>query len=1164
MGVKVKTPSPFVGAGSVATVTPNLSGMGSAIAGVADDLLTTRFEDRKISALEQAEIDSHDFINYDDNGKLKPITFLPKDNTWYSQGIRANAKTNYFNALGTDLKNFTTKTLAEFPNDPNAVKEQMDINAESAITDLDESLVGYTQALTREYTNEAVLKAQGNLYNKQRADSIVNGEIAIKQVEDRGYAGALLNNRPLSQGDINQWEAGYKDQIFGHKNGYSLEAMPKMLTIFKSRIEVHRDVSKAQKFIAVLNNPVNESPETISYVKDKLVDMGIALQKKYSGSVELSNLATEKWNEIVTIAENNYNEKEVRRQKIKTKKQSENNLNYNVLLMEKNLSALDWLNNPDEISKKISNEDITISQVQALLSGFHAQTNANEAKIQLVNSKVLLDAFERGKVTDLEMQSNEYIMNDATALGSYLKIRKAKNEKTDSDLIKFRSEHTDLNVTNIVNYMPDLIQDSESILHWGNEIVTVEEVKKFLFEKGFVKKENFEAIGYNQSGAIEKILTARKSAITFENKKQSVNKAINYSIDNNTKLSDADHKSYLEVYKFDEINLKEMSRDDVLKNFQEHNERYLTLNGAIGDILDNPLNIKEGNIDKLIPLVSTMLNVGEDGYSAKANKMFYAELSPESQKFWLELFSNMEDSNVSDSLKISKLKLKKDVENKDGEGGRNKSDKTFYASFGAMPQKSYNSDYGGSLVEQYPAFGLTNIVNSFRAANILVGKTSSLRMPLVNEGMDKEYIYQAADGSIQTQTLDKTNRDDVLKYIGHNYNNIGGDSEGPWAFIQDWNKFTDERNNDPQFRKIVERWGGLGSLSNMDLPMAVKEETLDRYRNLWDINNKPYARYPERRDKALFRLTMEVLQEGNYTPELSGVGGILSREGNLTDGYTLKWVKNGLTNAMANTGWQAADIKVTPALMGQEISHMMHNQSWNKDPNNPGQPLFKPSDFSKGVGFDYTSFHEVDWMIKPNGTDKDGNPVAEIYYYDHYDNQQKPLQVKLLYEKDDLEVKKNPELLGTETGEVATVTYPYGYKNSFYNAILKDQTGTIEKYINEHPKLQKGIGGATVKKLAEIYLNGINIFGLDDPTGISGNFMTIVMEAYETQNRINGKIDNHRANGESNEDKKNYIFDDMRNIIPYKIDNKSQNLPKVKEDPNLDLINNKYQNMNMM
>ena len=120
----------------------------------------------------------------------------------------------------------------------------------------------------------------------------------------------------------------------------------------------------------ILHNPINQNAEIISTVKDELVDMGIALQKKYSGSVELSNLATEKWNEIVTIAENNYNEKEVRRQKIITKKQSENNLNYSVLLMEKNLSALDWLNNPDEISKKISNDDITISQVQALLNNF--------------------------------------------------------------------------------------------------------------------------------------------------------------------------------------------------------------------------------------------------------------------------------------------------------------------------------------------------------------------------------------------------------------------------------------------------------------------------------------------------------------------------------------------------------------------------------------------------------------------------------------------------------------------------------------------------------------------------------------------------------------------------------------------------------------------------
>ena len=50
MGVKVKTPTPFIGAGQIGTVTPNLSGMGSAIAGVADDLLKTRFEERALRA----------------------------------------------------------------------------------------------------------------------------------------------------------------------------------------------------------------------------------------------------------------------------------------------------------------------------------------------------------------------------------------------------------------------------------------------------------------------------------------------------------------------------------------------------------------------------------------------------------------------------------------------------------------------------------------------------------------------------------------------------------------------------------------------------------------------------------------------------------------------------------------------------------------------------------------------------------------------------------------------------------------------------------------------------------------------------------------------------------------------------------------------------------
>ena len=88
MGVKQKTPTPFVGAGSVRTVTPNLTGPWTAVAKGVDDLLNVRFEDRKNVAIEQGEIDSQGLVTYDENGRLNPITNLPDDNSYYSQSLK--------------------------------------------------------------------------------------------------------------------------------------------------------------------------------------------------------------------------------------------------------------------------------------------------------------------------------------------------------------------------------------------------------------------------------------------------------------------------------------------------------------------------------------------------------------------------------------------------------------------------------------------------------------------------------------------------------------------------------------------------------------------------------------------------------------------------------------------------------------------------------------------------------------------------------------------------------------------------------------------------------------------------------------------------------------------------------------------------------------------
>ena len=226
MGVKVKTPSPFIGAGQVATYTPNLSGMGNAIADTANDLLKTRFEDRALRADEQGTTDGSNFVTYDDKGNLQNLGNLPEGDTFYDQAFKKSAKITYLNALEIDVSKFSTKFLLEHPDDANAVAEKMDILSETTMENMAPELEAHALLILNKSKNIAIATAQNNQIINEKRIANDNATFTLTQGVAEILEGASLRNEELNPLTIKTWEDAIDIKIATKQNGYTEKTKP--------------------------------------------------------------------------------------------------------------------------------------------------------------------------------------------------------------------------------------------------------------------------------------------------------------------------------------------------------------------------------------------------------------------------------------------------------------------------------------------------------------------------------------------------------------------------------------------------------------------------------------------------------------------------------------------------------------------------------------------------------------------------------------------------------------------------------------------------------------------------------------------------------------------------------------------------------------------------
>tara|TARA_R110000744_G_scaffold305276_1_gene413554 strand:- start:69 stop:1784 length:1716 start_codon:yes stop_codon:yes gene_type:complete len=550
-------------------------------------------------------------------------------------------------------------------------------------------------------------------------------------------------------------------------------------------------------------------------------------------------------------------------------------------------------------------------------------------------------------------------------------------------------------------------------------------------------------------------------------------------------MSDADHDDWLELNNAT-FNLEQ---NDPVDFYNKWNKDLFTLNGPLDKIINNPENLLLENAEKMLPLIESMTNLNKPGYSKANNNMFLFKVNKSARDFWTDYATSLKSLDSSEAAFKAALNKHKDSKKPEA---RNHAEKMFNRHLGSMKSQEYNPRVGGTIVKDY-SLGVRSWQNTITATSAvatlgLIGNLEDHQ----NKGMDIPY-----KGS--EEMMDVDNIDHQIDYVKLNFENIASKSEGILDFVQD--KLKMDSWNDASWRAVVAKWGQFGNISKIPLPTAVASEALDRYKILFAHNPAPYINHPENRDNALFKIAMEILKEKDYDVELSGKDGMLAH-GTMTKDYTPKWKRNSVTSAMMNSGWDAAKIRPNPKQIGNEIAHMFHNMKWNKNPQNPKKYLFSPQMFGEN------SFHDVSWMIKPNGFNKNGTPIAEIYWFDKENSIPRLLEVAELY-------PKGHDKEGQETGLVMPVSYPYEYKNSFYNAIYKDQTGKIEEYLKNNKWIQKAIGGDTTDKLQQAYLNGLNLFGNSDMAGWSPNFMNIIMQSYEYEMTTNGGADARTDIGEN-------------------------------------------------
>tara|TARA_R110001592_G_scaffold4832_1_gene26882 strand:+ start:22931 stop:26086 length:3156 start_codon:yes stop_codon:yes gene_type:complete len=667
MGVKVKTPTPFIGAGQIGTVTPNLSGMGSAIAGVADDLLKTRFEERALRADEQGTTDGSNFITYNDKGDLQNLGNLPEGDTFYDQAFKKSAKITYLNALQTDVQKFSAQFLLESPDDPNLVSEKMDILFENTMEDMAPELKANALLTLNKSKNVAVATAQNNKIINEKRIANDNATFTLTEGVIDSFEGASLRNEELNPLTIKTWEDAIDVKIATKQDNYTEKTKPEIL---KKLIEMHGMHKKLFKFNQLLElyDPMKEgsnyeSQVNIQKYKDEILEsLDDQSQRKEWLALTTTTYQNKKlgWDKLVVEK----NAQKLFNQKIAFEKETEIISQY---------KPEDFIIPPEERGDKKADLIKKMGPITGMAfwnANFQGRNlTADKAEIKLDNDYILLNVLNKAEgynnPKDIEARHPNVFNNEYYGSDMLFKLNKHFIEEHNKRLDRIDVWNIDKFTDEIIN--GSLMQDGTNY-HWSKSQTEVKEnVKNFLKTRYKLTEDDIKPSVINS--IIDKWVVARNDVMEHMTYQTEALHAIN----NKQVLKGKVFEWLKEATGDNKINPSQLQGGEVLQQMKQMNI-YNSVDTAFGNYLVSAVGFDASSLEKIMPGLDYLFNNSNKGEIIQMQKRL--EKKGVDVRFLRDFYKSYKNNQNN-----AELGMKYALSQKENEDNTNRKNSAYFGTF---------------------------------------------------------------------------------------------------------------------------------------------------------------------------------------------------------------------------------------------------------------------------------------------------------------------------------------------------------------------------------------------------------------------------------------------------------------------------------------------------
>ncbi len=1002
MGVKQKTPTPFVGAGSVRTVTPDLTSNWSALKDSASLLLSQRMQERKDSAIEAGELAGQQMVDYDENGNLQTINSLPQGNTYYEQAQRNSAVITYTNSLNNDIQNFATKALQDNPFEPEIINEKMSIYRESALDDIAPELKGITQQIVNEFSNNAVTKARGNKILEDKRIRINENSAFATNVETTVIDQALLTGIDTLSGEKEKLLLqSYNNLNNDNQNGFTNLENETKLKALKSTIKVNQklykfnnliepysgmsfdnlnDVEQANKFKEFTTKIFNFTSDTLKNLET--VEEKELFEKKLNQSLDLF---TKKENAISKAINAQHTENMTKNYNDAfTELQNYSNLTNGSEEKENLLQKYSWLLDPNSetYKTKIANKDYSPTHLITLRSQILAGEEIDKnAELALERSSVLT-----GLKTNVITLNDIYTQPEYTQLlngHDSEKFKIALNDymvtnynNLESDLKKIRKDNIDMKKQQIISYLPELIHLPEGPFSYNTDSVETFDLLRAQFP--FFKDTH-----------INQIMNEKKILLASHNKERKLRAEIYDAKQNGSKLSDPALELLLQDNNITNADVVNQGPEAIIDQFKNINMEYNNWNTPLGEVIKSVNTQSENVLQNMVPVFDMFLNGGDDV------KAFFIQdngINSDTQKWIRDFMTELNSSDNSGNIQQAKSYANEQQILRNDPDKANRENKNFLNIF---KEKKYvtSSIFNPNYVSMNNSPVLGGVIDPIASAAMKI-------------------LPNATAYGIDTE-------EQIPEYINNVMSNLFDANEGFRPFIQELVGLG--VLNKSRARELVEKYGDF-DLKNMEIPPDAIDSAIRTMKKAYNLSPTIYDNDPAAVQALVLRSVFTELD--NYVPHAQQL-----QAGKPENGHIMTWAKQSIVHD-SNKTFGLYGAKADDRLIQAEIALSFNDPNYNKteiyvpiglvseDDKKRGvldeQQMFTPQDFGEDTFFD------VRWVTRHIGKNENGDNEYQIGYVHGTEG-------TVYY----LSAENND-------GSRSPIIHNYNYENSYYSSFVNE------------------------------------------------------------------------------------------------------------------------------